>query len=129
LKTVYSTGLEIEEEFQYSRAVSVNDTLYTSGTAPVDKNFVVQGDDAYGQTKFVLDKLGPVFDEAGYEFADVVQARIYLETLDDLGGAAKALRDTLNGARPTLSIVHVQPFPLPGMRLELELTAVRSREN
>jgi enamine deaminase RidA (YjgF/YER057c/UK114 family) len=126
LRTEHTSGLAIEEQFGYSRAVSAGDVLYTSATAPVDANLTVVGDDAYQQATYVFGKLRPVFNEAGYQLADVVRACVYLVDTDDLADVGRAFHDAFAPARPALTVVHVQPYSLPGLRLEIELTAHRS---
>lgn len=126
MRTEHSSGLAIEEQFGYSRAVSTGDVLYTSATAPVDASLTVVGDDAYYQATYVFSKLRPVINEAGYQLADVVHARVYLVDTDDLADVGRAFHDTFTPRRPALTVVHVQPYSLPGLRLEIELTAHRS---
>jgi enamine deaminase RidA (YjgF/YER057c/UK114 family) len=106
----------------------VGDVLYTSATAPVDEHLTVVGDDAYAQALYVFAKLRPVLDEAGFKITDVVHARIYLVDTGDLVALGSAFRETFAPARPALSVVHVEPYSLPGLRLEIELTAHRDRE-
>jgi enamine deaminase RidA (YjgF/YER057c/UK114 family) len=126
LRTEHSSGLAIEEQYGYSRAVSAGDVLYTSATAPVDENLSVVGDDAYQQATYVFGKLRPVLDAAGYQLADVAQARVYLVDTGDLADVGRAFHDTFAPPRSALTVVHVQPYSLPGLRLEIELTAHRS---
>jgi 2-iminobutanoate/2-iminopropanoate deaminase len=126
MRTEYGSGLGLEEKFGYSRAVAVGDTLYTSATAPVDANLTVVGDTAYEQALCVFDKLKPIFDEAGFQFTDVVLARIYTVDTADLDDIGRAFRETFAPAHPALTVVHVEPYGLPALRLEVELVAVRT---
>jgi 2-iminobutanoate/2-iminopropanoate deaminase len=126
MRTEYGSGLGIEEKFGYSRAVAVGDTLYTSATAPVDAELNVIGETAYEQALHVFAKLRPVFDEASFTFAEVVLARIYTVDSADLEDIGRAFHDTFTPARPALTVVHVEPYGLPALRLEVELVAVHT---
>jgi enamine deaminase RidA (YjgF/YER057c/UK114 family) len=125
VKEKYTSGLAMEEQFGYSRAVSAGNTLYVSATAPVTPEIELIGSDSYEQSLAVYDRLVPVFEEAGYEFSDIVQVRVLLADLDGMLDVARALKERLGEARPALSIVHVVPYSLEGMLLEIEVTAVR----
>lgn len=46
-----SSGLPMEEQIGYCRAVRVNDTLDVSGTAPVDDDGKVVGGTTYEQAR------------------------------------------------------------------------------
>ena len=128
MRTEHDSGLALEQEFGYSRAVTAGDVLYTSATAPVDAQLTVVGDDAYAQAAYVFDKLRPVLDDAGFKIADVVHVRAYLVDTSDLTAVGRAFRETFAPARPALTVVHVEPYSLPELRLEIELTAHRDRE-
>jgi enamine deaminase RidA (YjgF/YER057c/UK114 family) len=125
VKEKYTSGLAMEEQFGYSRAVSAGNTLYVSATAPVTPEIELIGSDSYEQSLAVYDRLVPVFEKAGYEFGDIVQVRVLLADLDGMLDVARALKERLGDARPALSIVHVVPYSLEGMLLEIEVTAVR----
>jgi 2-iminobutanoate/2-iminopropanoate deaminase len=126
MRTEYSSGLGLEQRFGYSRAVAVGDTLYTSATAPVDANLTVIGATAYDQALHVFAKLKPILDEAGFAFTDVVIARIYTVDTADLEDIGRAFAETFAPAHPALTVVHVEPYGLPELRLEVELVAVRT---
>jgi enamine deaminase RidA (YjgF/YER057c/UK114 family) len=125
VKEKYTSGLAMEEQFGYSRAVSAGNTLYVSATAPVTPEIELIGSGSYEQSLAVYDRLVPVFQKAGYEFSDIVQVRVLLADLDGMLDVARALKERLGDARPALSIVHVVPYSLEGMLLEIEVTAVR----
>ena len=129
MRTEYSSGLALEEQYGYSRAVAIGDTLYTSATAPVDANLTVVGADAYAQALYVFEKLRPIFHEAGFQFGDVALARIYTVDTADLDAIGRAIRATFTPTRPALTVVHVEPYGLPDLRLEIELVAHRVRES
>lgn len=120
-----SSGLPMEERIGYSRAVRVGNTLYVSGTAPVDGGGKVVGEDSYEQAKYVFEKIDAVLAQAGYTRADAVMVRVYLVTGADFTEAMRAYSEVFGAVKPAITVVNVLPFSLPDMLLEAELTAVR----
>lgn len=115
----------MEERIGYSRAVRVDSTLYVSGTAPVDTDGKVVGQDTYEQARYAFEKVDAVLGQAGYTRADAVMVRIYLADGADFEQAMRAYSEAYGAAKPAISVLNVLPFGLPGMLLEVELTAVR----
>jgi enamine deaminase RidA (YjgF/YER057c/UK114 family) len=115
----------MEERIGYSRAVRVDSTLYVSGTAPVDTDAKVVGQDTYEQARYAFEKVDAVLGQAGYTRADAVMVRIYLADGADFEQAMRAYSEAYGAAKPAISVLNVLPFGLPGMLLEVELTAVR----
>lgn len=58
----YSSGAKWEDIVGYSRAVKVGNIIEVTGTVAVDENSLLVGkNDAYAQTKFILEKLRPFY--------------------------------------------------------------------
>ena len=108
----------------YSRAVQVGDSLYISATSAAAADGSVSGD-LYEQTRFALEKLGPVLAEAGFHYEDVVQSKVYVTDIAAWELAAKAHGEIFGDIRPALSLLHVLPFLDPAMLVEVELVAHR----
>jgi enamine deaminase RidA (YjgF/YER057c/UK114 family) len=65
-RTNYSSGAKWEDIIGYSRAVRIGNTIEVTGTVAVDDQSVLIGKgDAYAQTKFILEKIGKVLQQAG----------------------------------------------------------------
>lgn len=108
----------------YSRAVQVGDSLYISATSAAAPDGTVTGD-LYEQTRFALEKLGPVLAEAGFHYEDVVQSKLYITDISKWEAAGRAHGEIFGDIRPALSLLHVLPFLDPAMLVEVELVAVR----
>jgi enamine deaminase RidA (YjgF/YER057c/UK114 family) len=121
----YSSGSTWEATLGYSRAVQAGNTLYISATAASGPDGKIVGDGLYAQTRYILQKLEPVLKEAGFEFADVVQSRLYVTDLTDWKEAGRAHGEVFGEIRPALTLLHVLPFVDPQMLIEIELTAVK----
>lgn len=125
MRKTFGTGSTWEQKLGYSRAVQVDNTLYISATAASGDNGIV-GEGFYSQTKYILEKLGAVLTEAGFEYGDVVQSKLYLTDISKWEDAGRAHGEVFGEIRPTLSLVHVLPFLDPKMLVEIELVAHKS---
>lgn len=124
MRTLYSSGSAWENKMGYSRAVQVGDSLYISATSAAAADGSVTGD-LYEQTRFALEKLGPVLAEAGFHYEDVVQSKLYITDISKWEAAGRAHGEVFGEIRPALSLLHVLPFLDPAMLVEVELVAVR----
>ena len=125
MRKTFGTGSVWEQKVGYSRAVQVDNTLYISATAASGEEGIF-GEDFYTQTRYILDKLGTVLAEAGFDYADVVQSKLYLTDISQWEEAGRAHGEVFGEIRPTLALVHVLPFLDPKMLVEIELVAQKS---
>ncbi|MFJ4168968.1 RidA family protein [Paenarthrobacter sp. NPDC089714] len=125
MRKTFGSGSVWEQTLGYSRAVQVDNTLFISATAASGPDGIV-GDDFYSQTKYILEKLGAVLEEAGFSYEDVVQSKLYLTDISKWEDAGRAHGEVFGEIRPTLSLVHVLPFLDPQMLVEIELVAQKS---
>ena len=125
MRKTFGSGSSWEQTLGYSRAVQVDNTLYISATAASGDNGIV-GEGFYTQTRYILEKLGAVLAEAGFDYADVVQSKLYLTDISKWEDAGRAHGEVFGEIRPTLSLVHVLPFLDPKMLVEIELVAQKS---
>ena len=123
---LYSSGSTWEATLGYSRAVQAGNTLYISATAASGPDGKLVGDDLYTQTQYILQKLGPILKEAGFDYKDVVQSRLYVTHIKEWQEAGRAHGEVFGEIRPALTLLHVLPFLDPNMLIEIELTAVKS---
>src|SRR5258705_9452514 len=78
-RTNYSSGAKWEDIVGYSRAVKIGNTIEVTGTVAVDDNSnLVGGNDAYEQTKFIIQKIEKVLQKAGASLKDVVRTRMFV---------------------------------------------------
>ncbi len=70
----------------YSRAVKMGNTIEVTGTVAVDENStLIGGNDAYEQTKFIIQKIEAVLKTAGASLKDVVRTRMFVTGHQPLG--------------------------------------------
>src|SRR5690606_15835063 len=70
----------------YNQAVKAGNTLYVSGQIALspETGVLIQGS-VIDEARQVLKNVGGVLVAAGYSFADVVKATIFLRDMDDFG--------------------------------------------
>ena len=72
----YSSGAPLEEKVGYSRMVKVGDHIYVGGTTSVQPDGTVYGENAYEQTRYVLEKQVKLIEQAGAGVGDVIKVKI-----------------------------------------------------
>jgi len=121
----YSSGSSWETAIGYSRAIQAGNTLYVSATAASGPDGSIIGDDMYTQTRTILQKLASVLADAGFDFKDVVQSRLYVTDVAEWKEAGRAHGEVFGDIRPALTLLHVAPFVDPKILIEIEITAVK----
>ena len=95
-----------------------------SGTTASDEQGNLQGgNDAYAQTRYVLDKIDRALYEAGASVEDVVRTRIYVARLDDWRDVARAHGEVFGSIRPANTLIQVAGL-VDGRLVEIEADAV-----
>ena len=124
-RTNFSTGAPWEEIVGYSRAVRVGNTIEVTGTVAVDdQNRLAGGDNAYEQTRFVLQKIEAVLNRAGATLADVVRTRIYVTDITRWEEYGRAHGEFFRDIRPCTTMVEVSRLIAPEYLVEIEATAI-----
>lgn len=123
MRKAISSGSRFEELAGYSRAVADGEWVFVSGTvgAEPDGSF---SPDAAVQTRRSLAVIAKALAEADATLADIVRVRVYLADKADVMAVAAILRETFSDPRPTNTTI-VCGFPADGIKVELEVTALR----
>jgi len=121
----FSTGAKWEDIVGYSRAVQMGNQLEISGTVAVDDNGVVGRDNAYEQTKFVLQKIDKVLQQAGFSLNDVVRTRIFVVDISRWEEIGQAHGEYFRNIKPATSMVQVSALIDPEYLVEIEVTAIK----
>jgi enamine deaminase RidA (YjgF/YER057c/UK114 family) len=124
----YSSGAKWEEVVGYSRAVKIGNTIEVTGTVAVDDdNKPVGKDNAYAQTKFILEKIEKVLLRAGSSLKDVVRTRMFVTDISRWEEYGKAHGEFFSNIRPCTSMIEVKGLISPEYLIEIEATAVISK--
>jgi 2-iminobutanoate/2-iminopropanoate deaminase len=109
----------------YSQAVRVGNTLYLAGQIGIDaKTGALAPGGVGGQTRQALENCRAVLAAAGFTLADVVQAQVFLEDIDDFAAMNEVYATYFPQAPPARATVEVAELPR-GAKVEIMLTAVR----
>src|SRR5437764_1028398 len=82
-------------------------SLISVVTAIDEQGNLQGGNDAYAQTRYVLDKIDRALHEAGASVEDVVRTRIYVARLDDWRDVARAHGEVFGSIRPANTLIQV----------------------
>ena len=123
-RTNYSSGAKWEDIVGYSRAVKVGNLIEVTGTVAVDENNMLVGaNDAYEQTKFVIQKIEKVLSQAGSSLHDVVRTRMYVTDITRWEEYGKAHGEFFNVIKPCTTMIEVSKLIAPEYLIEIEATA------
>ena len=126
-RTNYSSGAKWEDIVGYSRAVKVGNTIEVTGTVAADDNSSpVGGNDAYEQTKFIIEKIEKVLKNAGASLKDVVRTRMFVTDISRWEEYGKAHGEFFKDIKPCTSMIEVKGLIAPEYLIEIEATAVIS---
>ena len=121
-----SSGAKWENIVGYSRAVRVGDIVEVAGTAAVENGNVVGLNDAYFQTKVILQKIEKALIEAGASLNDVVRTRMFVTDISHWEKIGKAHGEFFRDIKPVTTMVEVKSLIDPEMLVEIEATAIIS---
>ncbi|HEX2627437.1 MAG TPA: RidA family protein [Chitinophagaceae bacterium] len=128
MRTNYSSGAKWEDIVGYSRAVKIGNTIEVTGTVAVDENSQLVGlDDAYAQTKFIIEKIKGVLQRAGASLEDVVRTRMFVTDISRWEEYGKAHGEFFSSIKPCTSMIEVKGLIAPEYLIEIEATAIISQ--
>ncbi len=119
-------GLELlVEKYHYAPGVLVGDTLYVSGQDGRDEQLrVIEDKEAQFEQAFA--NVGKVLAAAGMSFADVVELQTWMTDFQADLPLLMQMKDRFLGSTvPTWTGFGIKAFSMPGLALEVKVTAVR----
>ena len=126
-RTNYSSGAKWEDIVGYSRAVKIGNTIEVTGTVAADDNSnLVGGNNAYEQTKFILQKIERVLEKAGASLKDVVRTRMFVTDISRWEEYGKAHGEFFKDIKPCTTMIEIKGLIAPEYLIEIEATAVTS---
>jgi len=124
-RTNYSSGVKWEDIVGYSRAVKVGNVIEVTGTVAADDNTqLVGGTDAYEQTKFVLQKIEKILQNAGASLEHVVRTRMFVTDISRWEEYGKAHGEFFSEIKPCTSMIEVNGLISSEYLIEIEATAI-----
>lgn len=124
-RTNYSSGAKWEDIVGYSRAVKIGNIIEVTGTVAVDENSLLVGkNDAYAQTKFIIEKIEKVLHKAGASLKNVVRTRMFVTDIKRWEEYGKAHGEFFKDIKPCTSMIEVKGLIAPEYLIEIEASAV-----
>ncbi len=121
----YSSGAKWEDIVGYSRAVKIGNTIEVTGTVAVDANNELVGkNDAYAQTRFIIEKIEAVLKRAGASLSDVVRTRMFVTDISRWEEYGRAHGEFFSTIKPCTSMIEVKGLIDPEYLIEIEATAI-----
>jgi enamine deaminase RidA (YjgF/YER057c/UK114 family) len=120
----FSSGAKWEDIVGYSRAISVGERIYVTGTTALDEAGDLVGEgDAYAQTVQAIRNIEKVLKRAGAALEHVVRTRMFVTDIrlwEDYGRAHGEFFKTI---KPCATMVEVRALIDPRMLIEIEADA------
>ena len=127
-RTNISSGAIWEDKVGYCRAVKVGNHIEVSGTVASDEaGNVVGGNNAYEQTKYILQKMEKELAAAGASLQDVVRTRMFVTDISRFEEYAKAHGEAFSTIKPCTSMLEVKGLVAPEYLIEIEATAILTK--
>ena len=126
-RTNISSGAIWEDKVGYCRAVKVGNHIEVSGTVASDEaGNVVGGNNAYEQTKYILQKIEKALQQAGASLQNVVRTRMFVTDISRFDEYGKAHGEVFSTIKPCTSMIEVKGLVAPEYLVEIEATAILS---
>ena len=121
-KIVISTDKAPAAVGPYSQGILIDKTLYLAGQIALDPSTrkIVDGC-IKEQTERVMENLGAVLNEAGYDFGDVVQSQVFISDMKNYRAMNEVYTKYFNEAPPARAGVETVLFP--GALIEIMMIA------
>jgi enamine deaminase RidA (YjgF/YER057c/UK114 family) len=120
-----STGAKWESVVGFSRVVKTGSLVFVSGTVAVDGGSkVIEPNNYYEQTKFIIQKIEKALEQAGASLKDVVRTRMYVLDIEQWEEVARAHKEYFEDIKPVTSMVQISKLIADDLVVEIEADAV-----
>ena len=120
----YGSGAPLEEKVGYSRMVKVGPFVKIGGTTSVQPAGNVYGEDAYEQTKYVLEKQVKLLESIGAKASEVICIKVYTTDISQVGKICQAYSEIFHDIKPLNTVVGTPALNRPTQFVEIEMEAV-----
>ncbi len=125
-KEAKSLNIPWEQEYGYSQAVKVGDTIYLSGQVSHDDEGNVLGEgDMEVQMRAAYANVGKVLAQFGAAMENVVDEILFVTDMDAAFGARVKMKDEVFSGAPVVAstIVQIQRLAFPQLMIEIRCIA------
>ncbi|MBS1760115.1 MAG: RidA family protein [Bacteroidetes bacterium] len=121
----FSSGAQWENIVGYSSAVKVNNIIEIKGTVAVDENnHLVGGNNAYLQTKYIIQKIEKILQSAGSSLKDVIRTRMFVTDISQWQEYGRAHGEYFGTIKPCTTMIEISKLIAPEFLIEIEATAI-----
>lgn len=121
----YFSGAPLEEKVGYSRMVKAGPFVFIGGTTSVQPDGTVFGEnDAYAQTKYVLEKQVKLLEKAGAKKEEVVKIEMYITDIKYGSEITKAYSELFKSVKPLCTMIEIVALNRPTQIVEIEMEAI-----
>jgi enamine deaminase RidA (YjgF/YER057c/UK114 family) len=119
-----STNSWLEREYGFCRAVVQDPFVFVSGTAGFDYTTMEISDDPVEQAHAAWETIAAALTQADSDMSEIVKTTIYLLDSIDADPVLHACARVLERVRPASSVVIVNGFGHPDIKVLIEATAM-----
>jgi 2-iminobutanoate/2-iminopropanoate deaminase len=115
-----------EDQYGYSQAVRVGDTIFLSGQVSHDDDAnIVWENDMEGQMRQAYRNASKLLKDFGASMDNVVDEVLFVTDIDAAFGARVKMKDEVFGGRPEVAstIVQIERLALPPLMVEIRMIA------
>jgi len=124
-KETTSFGMPWEEEYGYSQAIKVGDTIYISGQVSHDDKGKIIGSDMELQMRQSYINVKKVLASYGASMENIVDETLFVTDMETAFAAAIKCRHEVFSGKPIVAstIVQIQRLAYPGLLIEIKCIA------
>jgi len=111
----------------FSPGILIDGTLYVSGQIGADLKTRAVPEDFEAEVKLCLENVGIILKAASMSFEDVVAVQVYLTDMSLFPRMNAVYTSTIKEPRPSRTTVGVTKLAAVGARIEITMTARKSR--
>lgn len=126
IRRLISSGSPYEALLGYSRAVVQGDWCFVAGTTGGDATTQVLPKSVVEQTQNAFGKIIAALEQGGFSLNDVVRATYYITDITYHDDIMPVLKHHFGDIRPAATCVVVASLIDADMKVEIEVTALRS---
>ena len=124
-RTNYPSGSKWEDIIGYSRAVKIGNIIEVTGTVASDENGNTVGkNNPYEQTKYIIQKIEKVLQQAGASLKDVIRTRMFVTEISKWEDYGRAHGEFFAEIKPCTTMVEVSSLIGDEYLVEIEVSAI-----
>jgi len=100
--------------------------IFVTGQLALDPDGNVVSEDVQEQTRYVLENIKTILEQAGAALEDVVKIQYFVADIDDFEKISAVRNGFFGEIKPASTLVAVAGLAAPGCKIEVEAIAMKS---